>query len=116
MNKPRFKDYHTDEGLHHAMLQYADSFNKSSLLVKVEYSDGSVDDKFHIFTRSKKPIQYRTADGEIYEVCIDTGKYEPNFLPDHNAPLTGAELKNAVKDWLNNHGGYKTVKFIDVIN
>lgn len=115
MLKPNLKDFHTDTGYHTAMQKYADSFNKKPLLVSVVYSDGSVDDNFHVFQRAKvQKGTYKTYDGNIWEIMVDSAKYEPDFLPDYNEPLTKKELENAVKAWLNKNCAVKSVEFKNI--
>ena len=115
MLKPNLKDFHTDTGYHTAMQKYADSFDKKPLIVSVVYSDGSVDENFHIFHRAKiQKGTYKTYDGNTWEIMVDSAKYEPDFLPDHNEPLTRKELENAVKAWLNKNCVVKSVKFKNV--
>jgi len=115
MLKPNLQDFNTDTGYHTAMQKYADSFDKKPLLVSVVYSDGSVEHNFHIFQRAKiQKGSYKTHDGTMWEIMVDSAKYDPDFLPDHNGPLTRKELEKAVKAWLHKNCAVESIKFKNI--
>ena len=109
-NKPKAKDFYTDQGLHSAMQQWASTQNKPSLCVEVQFSDGSkYNDEFQ---RETKEVQYKTKDGEIYTVEVHTSKFEETWFSDRS--LTAKELKQGFVDWLyevNNPDGIVSIKW-----
>ena len=102
MKKPTFKDYPTDAGLHNAMLYYARHHDRPDMECFVTYEDGS-SHVLHTFEPATRPVSYKTRDGELYTVEVDTAKFEPDFLVKYNEleePKTLAELKKMVRAWL----------------
>jgi hypothetical protein len=98
MFKPNCRDHFTNEGMHTAMRQYAASKEKPQLSVFVTYADGS-SGLLHTFERAKIQEKYKTPDGDFYYQDVDSGKFEPDFLPCEN-PLSIKELKKLVMAWL----------------
>ena len=99
-NKPKAKDFYTDQALHSAMQQWASMQDKPALCVEVQFSDGSkYNDEFQ---RETKEVQYKTLDGEIYTVGVHASKFKETWFS--NGSLTAKELKQGFVDWLYEDG------------
>ena len=96
MKKPNRKDYHTNDGMHAAMQSWANLQNKPILKCVIVFKDNSV--LTEEFKREQKAINYKTPDGETYNVLIDTGKFEEQFF--NTSPTTQKELKDGYIQWL----------------
>lgn len=105
MNKPKAKDYQTDDGMHTAMNDWACKQDKKILSVSVLFDDGSVFND--TFPRSKKSVQYKLQDGEIYTVDIDSAKFVNSFMSGDDE-LSSREFKEAFVKWV---GRYKQIKW-----
>lgn len=101
MHKPEYKDFHTSEGMHSAMWDYAKLLNKPSLIAKVIFADGS--EMIEEFEHATKEVFYRVSDKEegLYSVEIHTGKYKEPFFADR--ALSSKELKEGFINWLSKH-------------
>lgn len=107
MHKPKYWDFHTNDGMHNAMQDYAKSFNKPSLVATVKFEDGS--EFTEEFEHATKEVYYRVFDKEegLYSVSIHTAKYREPFFSDKD--LTQKELKQGFLQWLEKNN--KGVKF-----
>lgn len=98
MIKPQAKNFHTNDGMHAAMREWANAQAKAALQVTILYDDS--DDPFvDTFERVKKEVTYKTLDGEIYTVEVDTGKFINSYMLAADSELTAAELKKAFAEW-----------------
>lgn len=98
MNRPNPKDYATDDGMHAAMRSWAKAQQRHWLEVEVTFVDE--DDAFtDVIQRAKQQAYYRTRDGELWDVYVDSPLFANTFLPGPNA-LTEAELKSAFEVWV----------------
>ena len=98
MLKPQYYNYHTNDGIHAAMKDYAASFNKSSLVALVKFKDG--EELIEEFERATKEVFYRVYDKDegLYSINVHTSKYKAPFLSAMD--LTCKELKEGYVVWL----------------
>lgn len=92
MQKPQAKDFHTDDGLHAAMREYADYKSVPGVLhVTAVFKDGSV------FTdeieRATEEISYKTRDGEWYSVARDSQLFRDWVYADGDEPENMMKMK-----------------------
>lgn len=98
MIKPQYHNYHTNDGIHAAMKDYAASFNKYSLIALVKFKDG--EELIEEFERATKEVFYRVYDKEegLYSVEVHTSKYKEPFFSAKD--VTCKELKEGYVAWL----------------
>lgn len=98
MLKPQAKNFHTNDGMHAAMRDWANAQAKPEMQVTVIYDD-SPDPFVDVFERVTKEVKYKTLDGEIYTVSVDTGKFVNSYMLAAEGELTASELKKAFAEW-----------------
>lgn len=110
MIKPIYWDYHTNNGMHSAMLDYAKSKSLPALQCIVTFTDGST--MHEVFERQTKPCFYRVYDkGEgLYSVDIDTSVFKEPFFADRD--MKRDELKESFIAWLYKHNKPDEIKTI----
>ena len=96
-SKPRASNYHTDDGMHAAMRQWAAAQARPDVTVECVYSDCG-DLYIDTFEPATEEVEYRTRDGEVYTVSVDTGKYWALWL--HDKQMTYRELRQRMERWL----------------
>lgn len=91
---------HPDSAVHTFMEEQARRSAKNKVLVaKIKYSDGSFDDEYHVFHPAQKDVQYKTADGEMWDVKFDTAKWDGDWLFDFKS-MSKSELKTAIANYI----------------
>ena len=98
MIKPKAKDFNTNDGMHAAMRSWALSQNRPTLTVSVLWDD-SPEPFVETFDRATKEVAYKTPDGEVYSVEVDTSKYVNCFM-EAAYELSVKELKEAFNVWI----------------
>lgn len=96
-SKPRASNYPIDDGMHAAMRQWAAAQARPTAHVEVAYSD-STDTFNESFDPATEEVEYKTRDGEVYTVSVDTGKYSALWL--YDKPMTYRELRQRMETWL----------------
>lgn len=94
--KPHYRDYRTADGLHAAMRSWAAKQCRFDVELTAKFSD-SEDLYVDTFARATKEVFYKTADGEIYGVNVETSKFVCWLSDD---PVTYGQLKKLVEPWL----------------
>lgn len=96
--KPVAKNFNTNHGLHTAMNDWAIQQDKKRLHVSVRYSDSATDLYIDSFDRARKEVKYKTLDGEVYTVDVDTSKIINTFLPG-DYEMSVKDFKEAFTAW-----------------
>lgn len=101
MLKPQAKNFHTNDGMHAAMRDWANAQAKPEMEVVLIFSDRrDEDDVFRdSFKRVQKEVAYKTPDGETYTVGVDTAKFENTFMSGYPDELASTDFKKAFADW-----------------
>ena len=109
--KPKAKDFYTNDGMHAAMKDYAEmKGHRGVLQVWAAFEYGQVK-LFETCQRVEKPIQYKTRDGEVYEVMVATAKFWDPVWGD-SQPQTKAQMIRLATEWLNVGGAPTTLIFM----
>lgn len=109
MNRPRAKDYATNDGMHAAMRQWAASKVRGDLRAVVTFADGS-EGEFDT-PAAKLRAWYRTPDGELYCQDYDGPLVVNDFMPGAGA-MKLPEFKRAFAEWLGEP--YKSIRWTRV--
>ena len=109
--KPKAKDFYTNDGMHAAMKDYAEKKGHRGVLqVWAAFEYGPVK-LFETCQRVEKPIQYKTRDGEVYEVMVATAKFWDPVWGD-SQPQTKAQMIRLATEWLSIGGAPTTLIFM----
>lgn len=102
MRKPKADDFHTDNGLHTAMREYAEHKSMDGrLLISLTCEDGTVM-REHV-EREIAFISYKDRDGEVYEVPYRTDKFVDAVWGEGKA-LPPTDMLEAAAKWASSCG------------